>query len=333
MHGTIFISYRRAESLVEARALYERLARDFPGRVFIDLEGIDFGDDFVESLQRQMVGCQVMLVLIGPGWLGQAQDGGSLRPIDDDNDFVRIELRVALQRGIRVVPVLLNGATLPKVTDLPVELRSLVRRQAMTFDFHRFDRDAGALSGMLRRMVKAQVANAEDRVGLRHRLVGWGAAALALAVLSWLVLDRSVHDEAPSGPVASAPPARSKAASAAAPASAAVATPASGARLRDCTQDICPWLRVIPTGSFTMGSPPTETGRVDNEGPMRAVSSPPSSPPPSMNTRRAATTGWARTRSTHNATGATLVSSRPTTTPWCASVGTMHRPTQSGSVG
>jgi len=109
MPAGIFISYRRREALKEARAVFEKLSREFgAGQVFIDLEGLDYGVDFVESLDRQLQHCEVMLVLIGPGWL-DSPDGHGGRRLDDPNDFVRIELRTALQRNIRVVPVLFMG--------------------------------------------------------------------------------------------------------------------------------------------------------------------------------------------------------------------------------
>lgn len=127
----IFISYRRQESTKDARSLYERLRGEF-GRegVFIDLEGLDYGVDFVESLGRQLEGCQVLLALIGPHWL-TAKDARGHRRIDDENDFVRIEVRTALDRGIRVVPVLVDGAPMPGTADLPEDLQRLVRLQAL----------------------------------------------------------------------------------------------------------------------------------------------------------------------------------------------------------
>ena len=102
----IFISYRRQESTKDARSLYERLRAEFGhDQVFIDLEGLDYGVDFVESLDAQLQDCQVLLALVGPHWL-TAQDGRGRRRLDDPNDFVLIEVRTALERGIRVVPVL-----------------------------------------------------------------------------------------------------------------------------------------------------------------------------------------------------------------------------------
>ena len=155
MNRAIFISYRRKESLAPARAVYERLRSEFGAeRVFIDLEGLDYGVDFVEVLEQQLAHCEVMLALVGPHWLGVDPLDGSRR-IDDENDFVRVELRTALERKIRVVPVLVDAAVMPASRDLPDDLKALVRRQALELDFRRFDSDVGRLIGTLRKILDA----------------------------------------------------------------------------------------------------------------------------------------------------------------------------------
>jgi formylglycine-generating enzyme required for sulfatase activity len=149
----IFLNYRRQDSQSEARAIYERLRAEFgPTNVFIDVDGLDFGVDFAESIERQLQNCQVLLALIGEGWLDAVDERGRRR-LDDENDFVRIELRAALARNIRVVPVLLNGVPLPRTIDLPEDLRPLLRRQVLELDFRRFDGEMGRLISSLRRVV------------------------------------------------------------------------------------------------------------------------------------------------------------------------------------
>ena len=114
MAAGIFISYRRQESTAQARAVYERLTREFgAGEVFIDLEGLDYGEDFVVSLERQLANCRVLLALIGPQWV-EAKDGHGQHRLHDENDFVRLEVATALSRGIRVVPVLMDNTFLPR---------------------------------------------------------------------------------------------------------------------------------------------------------------------------------------------------------------------------
>ena len=153
MPTTIFLSYRRMDALVEARALYERLRAEFGHEaVFIDLEGVDYGVDFEDVLQEQLKHCQVLLALIGKDWAGE-KPRTSQRRIDDENDFVRIEIRVALSREILVIPLLINGAEMPHLTELPDDLKSLSRRQGLPFDFGRFDADVGRLVAALRRHI------------------------------------------------------------------------------------------------------------------------------------------------------------------------------------
>lgn len=128
-HGPgIFISYRRRESLVQARAVYQRLRAEFgAGQVFIDLEGLDYGVDFEEVLKAQLDQCAVLLAMIGPQWLS-GDDGAGGRRLDDENDFVRIELRTALRRAIRVVPVLVDGASVGHLQPRVVTLERAARR-------------------------------------------------------------------------------------------------------------------------------------------------------------------------------------------------------------
>ncbi|MFS8082318.1 MAG: toll/interleukin-1 receptor domain-containing protein [Ginsengibacter sp.] len=154
MPGKIFISYRRSDSTKDARAIYERLRRDFgEDRVFIDLEGIEPGEDFVEVLERHLDGCEVLVALIGRDWSDARNERGERR-LDDEEDFVRIELAAALKRRIKVFPVLLDGAATPSAAHLPTELRSLVRRQAMSLDYAKFDADLTRLARAIRRAVE-----------------------------------------------------------------------------------------------------------------------------------------------------------------------------------
>jgi hypothetical protein len=151
--ASIFISYRRVGALVHARALFERLRNEFgPGEVFIDLEGIEYGVDFVDILNKQLNGCQVMMAIIDPHWATAADKQGRRR-IDREYDYVRTEIVTALARGIRTVPVLIDGAEMPDAADLPVPLRPLTRRNALMLDFNRFDAEIGRLIGEIRKIL------------------------------------------------------------------------------------------------------------------------------------------------------------------------------------
>src|SRR6478735_2338220 len=128
---TIFISYRREDGAGYAGRIHERLASVFGSEsVFIDLDDIPPGVDFVSKIQETVAACDVMLVLITRRWL-ELRDASGRRRIDDPADFVRIEIGKALARNIRVIPVLMNNASMPAEKDLPPEIGQLADRQAI----------------------------------------------------------------------------------------------------------------------------------------------------------------------------------------------------------
>lgn len=141
----IFISYRRDDSAGYAGRLYDRLAAHFGSqRVFMDVEGIEPGVDFVTAIEEAVGSCRVLIVIIGDEWT-QARDGSGRRRLDDPNDFIRLETGTALQRGIRVVPVLVDGASMPHVDDLPDDLKPLTRRQAIEISHKQWESSTGEL--------------------------------------------------------------------------------------------------------------------------------------------------------------------------------------------
>jgi hypothetical protein len=130
-HGGIFISYRREETAAQAGRLYDRLVDRFgEGRVFMDVDSIAIGVDFTKAIRDAVSECDILLALIGQDWPVIVDSKGTRR-LDNPDDFVRIEIETALQRDIRVVPVLVDGAALPQVADLPPSLRPLTRRQTL----------------------------------------------------------------------------------------------------------------------------------------------------------------------------------------------------------
>jgi TIR domain len=142
----VFISYRREDSKWPARQLYEAFLRHLPHeQVFIDIDSIPPGADFVEILQHQVRECEIVLALIGPGWVENTDAKTGQRRLDDPKDFVRIEICAALSRAIPVVPVLLEGAQMPKADQLPEDMRMLVRRQAEFVGYLSFDTDVDRL--------------------------------------------------------------------------------------------------------------------------------------------------------------------------------------------
>ena len=150
----IFISYRRDDSAGYAGRLYDRLAAHFGvERVFMDVEGIEPGLDFVVAIEEAVGSCRVLIAVIGDEWT-TAADAAGRRRLDDPNDFIRLETGAALQRGIRVVPVLVGGAVMPQFADLPDELKALTRRQAIEINHKQWEASTGELIRTLERILK-----------------------------------------------------------------------------------------------------------------------------------------------------------------------------------
>jgi uncharacterized RDD family membrane protein YckC len=160
--GRIFISYRREETAFPAGWLYDRLAERFTdGQVFKDVDSIELGDDFVEVISTAVGSCDVLLALIGHQWLTITDEDGHRR-LEDPNDFVRVEIEAALARNVRVIPILVEGARMPRATELPPSLARLVRRQALELHPSRFDFDTGRLLRVLERtLVEVRTAERE----------------------------------------------------------------------------------------------------------------------------------------------------------------------------
>jgi glycerophosphoryl diester phosphodiesterase len=137
--GRIFISYRRQETAWPARRLYDVMVERFGvEQVFTDVDNIEPGDDFVERIQAAVGSCDVLLALIGPEWV-MIKDETGQRRIDDPEDFVRLEIQTALDRHVRVIPILVDDARMPRASDLPSDLAPLVRRQAVEISPNTFN--------------------------------------------------------------------------------------------------------------------------------------------------------------------------------------------------
>lgn len=150
----IFISYRREDKRDFARVLYERLARHIDEQqIFMDVDSIELGMDFVEAINRRLAQCNLMLVVIGNRWLDSVDSSGARR-LDNPDDFVRLEVETALARSdVRVIPILVDGAKAPTSTDLPDTLRPLARRNALIMTHENFGADFGRLYDVVQKVV------------------------------------------------------------------------------------------------------------------------------------------------------------------------------------
>ena len=141
----IFISYRRDDAPGSAGRLYDRLADSFPREaLFMDVDAMVPGVDFVRELDDAVQDCDVLLAVIGRRWLDATSPSGARR-LDDPEDFVRVEVETALKQRIRVIPVLVDGAQMPAAEELPEPLKPLARRHAVEISHSRFASDADRL--------------------------------------------------------------------------------------------------------------------------------------------------------------------------------------------
>jgi hypothetical protein len=181
----VFISYRRSDAQDLAGRLADRL-RAVPRirKVFIDVDGIAPGTDFVQRLHAALGESDVCLLVIGPTWRGP-RDGAPPR-IFDGRDFVRLEAAAALASERKVLPVLANGAVMPEPDELPEELKGLSRIHALSMRHAYFDHDIELLiDALLSRRRPGQIGGYLRRHPLQAaalRALGGIVAAMALLV-------------------------------------------------------------------------------------------------------------------------------------------------------
>jgi hypothetical protein len=165
MAGNIFINYRRDDDAGFTQALYSRLDQAFPSEsLFMDVDNIAPGLDFVQVLNEEVARCDVVIAVIGKNWLSAADETGERR-LDNPEDFVRIELESALAQKKRVIPVLVNDAKMPRSTELPESLKPFARCNAVRLTHDRFRADTQglikALEAVLNEAEGAQRAEGE----------------------------------------------------------------------------------------------------------------------------------------------------------------------------
>ena len=149
----VFISYRRNDSGGFARAIYQHLVQHFGSQaVFMDLETLEAGSDFAKQITAALADTKLVLVLIGKDWLGQGS--GTAARVADPNDFVRLEVALALRGKAPIIPVLVGDAELPREADLPDDMRGLLSRNAVRVTHARFAADIAPI-----------VAKAEEELG------------------------------------------------------------------------------------------------------------------------------------------------------------------------
>jgi hypothetical protein len=141
----IFISYRRDDAEGQAGRLFDDLTKHFgENAVFMDVAGIAAGRDFRRVIEEHVASCGVLLAMIGKNWL-DAKDESGRRRLEDPADFVRLETASALKRDIPVIPVLVQGARMPRKDQLPEDLAELAFRNGVELTHARWDSDVQVL--------------------------------------------------------------------------------------------------------------------------------------------------------------------------------------------
>lgn len=143
----VFVSYRRADNAAGYAMDLARILRESFGErhVFRDMRSIPPGVDFGDYIRGALQNCAVMLVMIGRHWVNERTDDGSLR-LFEPGDWVRIEVATALAaEHVRVIPVLVGGATLPRSDQLPPDLQPLLHRNAVSLEDRKWESDVASL--------------------------------------------------------------------------------------------------------------------------------------------------------------------------------------------
>ena len=139
MTPSVFISYRREDTKAWAGRIYDRLVDSFGAqRVFLDVGTLRPGQPFQTVILETLSQCHACLVLIGPNWLNAKKEDGTRR-LDDPEDLVRIEIETAFQTGVEIIPVLVDGAQLPTLPNLPPSIRNLNRLHVAWANHEQFD--------------------------------------------------------------------------------------------------------------------------------------------------------------------------------------------------
>lgn len=172
--ASVFISYRRSLDVHLAGRIRDRVGQGVDvEEVFRDRESIEAGENWRDRLETAIGSARVCLVLIGRDWLDVTDAAGERRLLQED-DWVRLEIATALRHGVPVVPVLLEGAGLPRAQDLPEDLQGLLGFQAIHLSETRWDADCAEL---VRR-----VQDLTGRTAVRTRM-RWIAIFIAVASL------------------------------------------------------------------------------------------------------------------------------------------------------
>ena len=240
----IFISYRRNDCQPQANAINDGLRHRMPNaHIFMDIDSIPVGVDFEKHVKEEIEVCDVVLVVMGDDWLTETTRDGERR-IDDPNDFVRLEVEAALAAPrVSVVPVLVEGAEMPRQSQLPETIRDLSRINAIELSDRRWTADIERLAGSIRELEEYQQKKAQRAPGVDATGNGPIATAVAAPVPAPVRAEPATPTPVYQPPVYQPPPPS--------PAAYSVATPYAAPRSSD--SNTLGWVMVaIPVVSCGM---------------------------------------------------------------------------------
>ena len=167
----VFVSYRR-DDVPDATDRLAKSLTDVLGdeRVFLDVDSIEIGAPFADVIGKWVGRCDVLLAVIGRGWLIATDDAGRRR-LEDPKDYVRLEIEAGLSRDIRVVPVLVHDVPMPKASELPETLVPMLDRNAVKLSRAHWEFDVARLISALQRIgvEKARTATEAARRQAQER--------------------------------------------------------------------------------------------------------------------------------------------------------------------
>jgi hypothetical protein len=166
------------------------------GRIFMDIDTIEPGEDFIETMKIALNSCSVFVAVIGENWLKISDEHS--RRLDNPNNYVRLEIATALNRGIRVIPVLVDGASMPQEHDLPDDLQSLSRRNALEISDKRWSYDVQQLIKAIERTLKqpSHISNFWEKLKSsqvkRFIIGGVGIVGIFIVAIALWIKTRSI---------------------------------------------------------------------------------------------------------------------------------------------
>jgi hypothetical protein len=141
----IFISYRRSDSQLITKRIYDALTKKFgKDSVFLDVDSIPHGERFPRFLEEKVSTCRVFIPVIGPVWVRITDKTGKPRLADTD-DYVRSEIETAILRHVPIIPIFVDETPVPRREELPIAINTLSEFNGCRIKDQSFDMDIKVL--------------------------------------------------------------------------------------------------------------------------------------------------------------------------------------------